>query len=376
MLESYTLGQPKSECQMKDKSTSSRLIVNKKQYLVLPTLRNAGFLGPTGEIAAGKFGAVFVAADVENRKMVAIKEIEIEKGNKDALDEIDKEIKIMLTLGRTAIKHELPPSDPSKKRFYILTDLIEGKPLEITLVECMNFLDEKKHFSEDEQLRALDRLVDAFIATCEDLKRVQDHHVVHGDLHGNNVLYDEDKKQATLIDFGLSQTLDKGQNNKLVTGDLFTDMSPNIHHAPELHAKNYPDVKEPSRLYDKSTDVYALAIDFLVTTELCERDNLHAKAQEIQEDLTKLAKDMSQDPMLGAPKRNPPPRMSVDETLSRLHEIKAKIGHDLAPKAESHKRKSLHLSSDHSGKGKGKGKEKVKEQEKENKYPKPKSPGR
>lgn len=307
------------------KETSQLVTEDDKKFYLLPNVKlPSEEEGPTSYLGKGEFGTVSVALD-ENFEPFAAKLMELDKNNPNfqtALADIEKEAHIMKKLGRPCEVIEVVNQNQSNKtQLYIIQSLIIGKPLK-------NFWEDmamKSQLPENQndiaKLHILNEVIASFIAAFEATKELHDKGIIHGDLHTQNIMYDPTTKQATALDFGMSLTLEPKQEKVYLTTE--SPMS-GFHRAPEtVEPAIHREGKGPERVYDKSSDVYSLAIDCGIDSEFEDRFAVDFAGREIAQ-LMKLFKDLSQHPMLGG-NGDPAKRQSLEEGINRLKAIQAQI---------------------------------------------------
>ena len=95
------------------------------------------------------------------------------------------------------------------------------------------------------------------------LKYLHDHHVIHGDLSGNNVLID-DEGNAQITDFGRASVLDTEEfMTSLIAGSV--DFI-----APELFSHGETQEEADNSNFSSSSDIYAFSM--LIFQVCCQRN--------------------------------------------------------------------------------------------------------
>ncbi len=303
-----------------------------EKYLLLPSVSlPEDEYGPSAFLGKGEFGTVSIAINRHGLPF-AVKTIDIDKGNasyKKNIAEVEKEFGIMRHLGWHVdmVQPEEQPS-PNMTRIYVLQPFIPGRSLQ----SYFNSLKEKALLPEikDNDLAKLKltiQAVNSFIAACEATKLLHERNVIHGDLHPGNILYDVNRNQARVIDFGMSCVLAPGENKLYVPGDAEVA---NYHRAPEtVTARQLRPGKALERVYDKSTDVFSLAISCGVISDILDYAPEIAGKEIAQ--LLSLFKDMSQSEFLSGNSR-PQDRISLELAIIRLKEIQHSLDLRLAQK--------------------------------------------
>lgn len=139
------------------------------------------------ELDRGGMGAVYLAADEEHGRQVAIKLVRTRRG-----DVSGREKKILARLNHVGIA-QLYDSGVTEEEFpYFVMEHVHGLPLD-------RYADEH-HLTLRERIRL-------FIKVCSAVEYAHSHQVVHRDLKPANVLVGEDG-EPKLLDFGISKLVD------------------------------------------------------------------------------------------------------------------------------------------------------------------------
>lgn len=98
----------------------------------------------------------------------------------------------------------------------------------------------------------LSELLAISIATVEALGRVHQAHVIHKDINPSNIVYNREKKEVKLIDFGISTVLSR-QNQSITNPEVLEGTFPYL--SPEQTGRM-------NRAIDYRTDFYSLGVTF------------------------------------------------------------------------------------------------------------------
>ncbi len=282
-----------------------------------------GTEGPTTFLGKGAFGTVSIAI-TEDMVPLAVKKLTLDKTAPNyaaTIAEIDKETQIMRHLGRPADLIMQDTADPNKVEIYVIQPFIAGMELQKYFEQLVDKNAALKSTDTIGKLSLLKEAITSWIATMEATQQLHAANVIHGDLHPGNVLYDPISKQATIIDFGMSHQLEPGQEKSYVAEEA---MVSNYHRAPETRTlEERRDGHPPERVYDKSTDVYSLAIDFGVTSDFSDAYAPDAAGKEVAQ-IFKLCKELSQASELGG-NNDPSRRISLEEGIARLKAIQSQV---------------------------------------------------
>ncbi len=135
----------------------------------------------------------YLVEDPETREKYVKKEFA--NGGLTDLEGWMQEMRILKSLEHPAIPRIIEYADN-----YFLTEHKEGSSLR-------QLLDEGKFFSRDEAIHIAEQVLDALDYVHNQYR------IVHKDINPNNILYDEDSGEVSLVDFGLSGV----NNNKTTT---------------------------------------------------------------------------------------------------------------------------------------------------------------
>ncbi len=229
------------------------------------------FAGPSAYLGKGQFGVVTIALAQKEGGFVpvAAKQITLDRTSPQfeaQYAELQKECAIMKHLGRQGEIIEVHSDNPHEMKLYMMQDVLLG----VSLKKYLNTLNQQYEALESNdavgRMRLLNLVINAFIATCEATQALHDRGVIHGDLHTNNILVNLETGQAAILDFGMSHLLAPGQESVYVAGA--DDMGEN-HRAPEtLSPQSHREGHEDERVYYKSSDLYSLAIDFSLESDM------------------------------------------------------------------------------------------------------------
>lgn len=297
---------------------------NGASYILLnPEPLPPGTEGPTTFLGKGAFGTVSIAV-TEDMVPLAVKKLTLDKTAPTyaaTIAEIDKETQIMRHLGRPADLIVQDSDDPNKVEIYVIQPFIAGMELEKYFQQLNT---RSAALGEDNvvgKLNILKEAINSWIATMEATQQLHAANIIHGDLHTGNVLYDPTSKQATIIDFGMSHQLEPGQEKSYTQEE-----SPmhGFHRAPETRIlEERREGHPPERVYDKSGDVYSLAIDFGVASDFSEHYAPDTAGKEVAQ-IFKLCKELSQAMELSG-NSDPSRRISLEEGIARLKAIQGQL---------------------------------------------------
>jgi eukaryotic-like serine/threonine-protein kinase len=188
-------------------------------------------------IARGGMGEVYEGINVNTDERVAIKVMLshlAQDPNVQAM--FRKEARTLTRLAHPAVvQYRVLAQDPNLNVLYIVTEFVEGRPLESVLGEMR---------PTPEQLRLFTRRL------CEGLKAAHDLGAIHRDMSPDNVLLPDGLlDHAKIIDFGIAKDLDP--SNKTIVGDGFAGKLGFV--APEQFG-------DYGREVGPWTDVYSVAL--------------------------------------------------------------------------------------------------------------------
>lgn len=290
--------------------------------LLPPEALPEGVEGPSAFLGKGAFGTVSIA--FSNDAVLAVKSLRLDKTSPKyhaLIAEISKEISIMRHLGRNADLIIEESTDPNQANVFVVQPFISGMEVDDYF---KNLNTAATTLAPDDvvgKLQLLKEAMTCWIACLRAAKQLHEKNVLHGDLHNGNILYDPNTNQATIIDFGMSHQLKPGKQAIFLTEESLIH---NYHRAPEtkelaVRRKGHP----PERCYDKSSDVYSLAIDFGVSSEFTEYYAPDFAGKEVAQ-IMKVFKEMSQEKMIGG-NGKAEQRASLEEAITRLVAIQAQI---------------------------------------------------
>lgn len=188
-------------------------------------------------LARGGMGEVYEGVNINTDERVAIKVMLshlAQDPNVQAM--FRKEARTLTRLSHPAVvQYRVLAQDATLNVFYIVTEFIDGRPLESVLGELR---------PTPEQLRMLTRRL------CEGLKAAHDLGAIHRDMSPDNVLLPDGLlNHAKIIDFGIAKDLDP--SNKTIVGDGFAGKLGFV--APEQFG-------DYGREVGPWTDIYSLAL--------------------------------------------------------------------------------------------------------------------
>lgn len=160
------------------------------------------------------------------------------------------------------INSDYPESDEifNLKREYHLLNNIEDKMIisvydiiETSKNVAIAFVDIKgKALSEIyiERISDYDEFLSLSIMICEAIQRVHSYGIIHKDITLSNIVYNENKKQLQIIDFGISNNQEYEKKNRIVYGSLEGTL---LYTSPEQTGRL-------NRIVDYRTDYYSLGV--------------------------------------------------------------------------------------------------------------------
>ena len=149
-------------------------------------------------LGKGTFSVVKLGEHVETKQKVAIKILDKEKiKTKEDLARIQREIKILSMLEHPNIIKTYKISETPKK-YYIIMEYCEGG-------ELFDYIVEKERLDESEASIFFYQLINA-------LEYIHSKGIAHRDLKPENLLLSQKKKSIKIIDFGLSNFFENGNN--------------------------------------------------------------------------------------------------------------------------------------------------------------------
>ncbi len=320
-----------------------------KKYTLLPKFPlPEGFEGPTGFLGKGAFGAVSVAYDSQFQPF-AIKEINLNKSNPNidvVLAESTKEIAYMHHLGMHAEMIHAHSDDPNLLKMYLLQPFVKG----ISLAKYFENLLKQSRLPQNQndiaKMKLMQNAIASYIAALEatqKLHKIRPIHgdsnhlgasIIHGDLHNDNILYNPDTRQATIIDFGLSCMLPENETHVYIEGEdpIFQDILAPPHRAPETKvAEVRREGHSPERVYDKTSDIFSLAINFGVYSSIEEYSPDFAGAESAK--LMKIFKELSQENQFLGGSGRPEDRKSLEYGIEHLKAVQNELSLRIAQKA-------------------------------------------
>jgi len=229
--------------------------------LIVPTVENGltwpVMIGEKGEAIAiyekeplgkGASGTVYLGVNLDTGTSHAVKYQRTKKGDFATV---------------TAIRHE----DGILQNLAQLVDRIEvvtgAGTLAINAQELMygeNLL-KYRQAEKSGEAHPMEEKIDIAIQMLEIIKKAHDKGYLHRDIKGLNMIWDKEKKQLKLVDFGLGQPMD--QNGQFVSNQL----EGTLHiYAPEHLKENLKSMEEgrESRfVYSRETEMYAAAMEML-----------------------------------------------------------------------------------------------------------------
>ena len=149
-------------------------------------------------LGKGTFSVVKLGEHMETKQKVAIKILDKEKiKTKEDLARIQREIKILSMLEHPNIIKTYKISETPKK-YYIIMEYCEGG-------ELFDYIVEKERLDESEASIFFYQLINA-------LEYIHSKGIAHRDLKPENLLLSQKKKSIKIIDFGLSNFFENGNN--------------------------------------------------------------------------------------------------------------------------------------------------------------------
>lgn len=160
-----------------------------------------------GDISKGAFGKVYKVHDLDKGTFYALKVLSKSKIiNEHLVQQVKNEVQIHRACGHHPFIVSCPQHWQSRKRLYIVSDLVEGG-------ELYNLISTYAPFP-----LALVKLYVAQIALAIDF--LHNAGVIYRDLKPENILLEKDGGHVQLIDFGLAKWLKYGQTTKTICGTL------------------------------------------------------------------------------------------------------------------------------------------------------------
>ena len=171
------------------------------------------------KLGEGAFGEVRLCTHRVSHEQRAVKVLKKETMDEEEMKSMLNEIQILKNLDHPNIVKIYEYFEDSK-RFYIVTDIIEGG-------ELFDEITRRGHFTERDAAVLLKQVLSA-IAYCHN------NNIMHRDLKPENILLEEshDYEQAKIIDFGTAQTFDPAKQSKEQIGTPY-------YIAPEVLNKKY-----------------------------------------------------------------------------------------------------------------------------------------
>ena len=155
-------------------------------------------------IGRGTFSKVKLGLHMPTKQKVAIKILDKEKINDEAdIERIRREIHILSILRHSNIVH-LYETMTSDNNIYIVMEYIEGKDL-------FQYIYSMHHLTEYKSSQLFRQLI-----SC--LEYIHKLGIVHRDIKPENILLNKKKNHLKLVDFGLSNTYEKGELIKTACG--------------------------------------------------------------------------------------------------------------------------------------------------------------
>ena len=149
-------------------------------------------------LGKGTFSVVKLGEQEKTKQKVAIKILDKEKiKTKEDLTRIQREIKILSMLEHPNIIKTYTISETPKK-YYIIMEYCEGG-------ELFDYIVEKERLKESEASIFFYQLINA-------LEYIHSKGIAHRDLKPENLLLSQNKKSIKIIDFGLSNFFENGNN--------------------------------------------------------------------------------------------------------------------------------------------------------------------
>ena len=149
-------------------------------------------------LGKGTFSVVKLGEQEKTKQKVAIKILDKEKiKTKEDLTRIQREIKILSMLEHPNIIKTYTISETPKK-YYIIMEYCEGG-------ELFDYIVEKERLEESEASIFFYQLINA-------LEYIHSKGIAHRDLKPENLLLSQNKKSIKIIDFGLSNFFENGNN--------------------------------------------------------------------------------------------------------------------------------------------------------------------
>lgn len=139
------------------------------------------------EIGDGNFGTVYKSYDTKLDRAVAIKKLHTRKKTDEIIKRFNREARASAKLRHENIVEFFDYYEENGE-FYIVMELINGKPLEDIIDEPMD----------------LDELSDVFTDICSALQHAHDNGVIHRDLKAANIMLTDDGK-VKITDFGVAR---------------------------------------------------------------------------------------------------------------------------------------------------------------------------
>lgn len=139
------------------------------------------------EIGDGNFGTVYKSYDTKLDRAVAIKKLHTRKKTDEVIKRFNREARASAKLRHENIVEFFDYYEENGE-FYIVMELINGKPLDEMIEEPMD----------------LDELSDVFTDICSALQHAHDNGVIHRDLKAANIMLTDDGK-VKITDFGVAR---------------------------------------------------------------------------------------------------------------------------------------------------------------------------
>jgi len=169
-------------------------------------LRQLGRYIIDSELGRGAMGVVYLGHDASIDRKVAIKTLNYDQFPKDTLDEV-KERFFREAKAAGNLKHQnivtIYEMAEDEERAFIAMEYVGGKPLSA--------------YIKKGQLLPVDEVYWIVLQVAEALGYAHEHNIVHRDIKPSNILYDRDREEVKVADFGIARITDHASTR---TGDI------------------------------------------------------------------------------------------------------------------------------------------------------------
>ena len=201
-----------------------------------------GWVGPyrlLEVIGEGGMGEVWLAEQLEPRRMVALKLIKAGMDTKQVVARFDSERQALALMDHPAIAKVFDGGSTSEGRPYFVMEYVPGIPI---------------HQHCDVHRLSTAARLELFIEVCEGVQHAHQKAIIHRDLKPSNILVSvvDGRAQVKIIDFGIA----KATGSRLTDKTLFTELGAFIG-TPEYMSPEQADVSQD---IDTRTDVYSLGV--------------------------------------------------------------------------------------------------------------------